>query len=89
MKKRILCLFLVLALCLCLGTMFVACEEPPVEQPPVEDPAPETPDGGEDEPDVSEEGDKKGQFHLTPDAGGADVDFIPPNEQLPDSTERL
>jgi hypothetical protein len=90
MKKRILCLFLVLALCLCLGTMLVACDEPSVEQPPVEDPVPEEPETPEEPevPEESEEGDKKGQFHPTPGAGGADVDIQEPNEQLPDSTLR-
>ena len=54
MKKRNLCLFLVLALCLCLGTMLVACDEPSVEQPPVEDPVPEEPETPE-EPDNENE----------------------------------
>ena len=94
MKKRILCLLAVLALCLCLCTMFAACtaEEPETEEPVVEDEnnntpeEPEAPEGEEEEP--ATESDKKGEFHPTPNAGGADVNINEPNEQLPDSTLR-
>ena len=88
MKKSILCLILVLALCLCLCTLFVACDEEPETEPPVEDPAPETPEEEEAPAEDDDEGDKKGQFHPTPGAGGADVNAPEPNEQLPDSTGR-
>ena len=88
MKKSILCI--VLALCLCLCMMLVACngedpaEDPtPDNQPPVEDPTPD-----ESETPAEEDGDVKGQFHPTPNAGGADVNVNEPNEQLPDSTLR-
>ena len=94
MKKSILCI--VLVLCLCLTTMLIACIPVPVDEEPAADvPSTETPETPKDpetpnEPDApaEEEGDKKGQFHPTPNAGGADVNINEPNEQLPDSTLR-
>lgn len=75
MKKSILCVLLVMALCLCV--VLASCKKNPD--------TPDNPDNGNTSTVLP--GEKKGNVYETPDVGG-DATVDEPNEQPADGTPR-